>query len=99
MNELAYRAILQQLGVAATAGVSSTAEVPGLADRLVAFRGQLAEWTASGRLGVPLLGLPGVGVLAGACIGCGEPLAEGRTWRCEPCLAAVHVVLGLPRGI
>jgi hypothetical protein len=97
MNEAAYRAILRQLGVVpSTSGASPTAESPGLSDRLVAFRRQLAEWTASGRLAVPLFGLPGVEVRAGACIGCGEPLAEGRTWRCGPCLAAVYVVLGLP---
>ena len=90
MNEVAYQAILRRLGV-----VSPTAEPPELAPRFVAFRRQLADWTASGRLAVPLLGFPGVEARADCCIGCGEPLAEGRTWRCRPCLTAVHAVLGM----
>lgn len=67
----------------------------GLGDRVAAFRQQLDEWTASGRFGAPLLGLPGVEVRAGACISCGEPLTKGQTWRCPLCVRAVEVVLGL----
>jgi hypothetical protein len=95
MNEVAYRAILRQLGVVPSTSELTTAESPGLATRVGAFRRQLGDWTASGRVAVPLFGLPGVEVRPGSCIGCGEPLAEGRTWRCGPCLAAVNVVLGL----
>jgi hypothetical protein len=63
--------------------------------RVAVFRQQLDAWTASSRLAVPLLGLPDVEVRAGACISCGEPLAEGRTWRCALCLRAVELTLGL----
>jgi hypothetical protein len=97
MNEAAYHAILQRLGVepispgpAAPAGPAS----PGVTDRVAAFRRQLVEWTASGRIGAPVLGL-GVAVALGSCVGCGETLAAGRAWRCAACVQAVEVVLGL----
>lgn len=68
---------------------------PELTRRVEAFRVQLAEWTASGRAGAPVFGLPGVAVAIGQCVGCGETLAEGRTWRCAPCVRAVELALGL----
>jgi hypothetical protein len=66
-----------------------------LARRVAAFRQQLSEWTASGRVGAPVFGLPGVAVVLGQCVGCGEPLAEGRAWRCPLCVRAVELTLGL----
>jgi hypothetical protein len=75
-----------------TGEVSLSTEV---ARRSVAFRQQLAEWTASGRVGAPVFGLPGVAVALGQCVGCGETLAEGRTWRCAVCVRAVEQTLGL----
>ena len=68
---------------------------PELARRVAAFRQQLAEWTASGRVGAPTFGLSGVTVALGQCVGCGESLAVGRAWRCAVCLRAVEVALGL----
>jgi hypothetical protein len=62
------------------------------------FREQLEKWTRwtrARRSGVPLLGLPDVGVQAGRCLSCGDPLASGRAYRCAPCVAAVEAVLGL----
>jgi TubC N-terminal docking domain len=64
-------------------------------DRAEAFRQQLNEWTASGRFGAPLLGLPGVEVRTGSCVSCGVTLGEEQTWRCRLCVRAVKVVLGL----
>jgi hypothetical protein len=69
--------------------------VAELSPRVAAFRQQLDEWTASGRLGAPVLALPAVGVALGRCVSCAATLAEGRTWRCALCLRAVEVVLGL----
>ena len=96
MNEVAYHAILRRLGVApASRSFQQAPDHPNLASRLIAFRDQLAAWVVSGRPAVPILGLPGVEMRAGSCISCGEPLSEGQTWRCAPCLAAVQIVLGL----
>jgi hypothetical protein len=64
--------------------------------RVAAFRAQLATWKASRRPGVPLLALPDLPPGATGCVGCGEPLPAGRTWRCVACVAAVEAVLGLP---
>jgi hypothetical protein len=65
--------------------------------RVAAFRAQVAAWTTRGHPGVPLLALPGVSqVQVGQCIGCGDALPAGRTWRCAVCVAAVEAVLGLP---
>jgi hypothetical protein len=69
-----------------------------LARRVGAFRQQLTAWTASGRIGAPVFGLPGVAVLRGQWVGCGAPLPEGRPWRCALCVEAVEAVLGLRPG-
>jgi hypothetical protein len=98
MNEAAYHAILRRLGVepvGAGHAVSSGPAPTALARRTVAFRQQLAEWTASGRIVAPVFSLPGVAVTLGQCVGCGETLAEGRGWRCPVCVRAVELVLGL----
>lgn len=71
---------------------ASAAEV---ASCVAAFRAQLDAWVTSGRLGVPLLGLPGVPITAGQCVGCGDARLDGRPWRCALCLRAVELVLGL----
>jgi hypothetical protein len=68
---------------------------PALASRVAAFSAQLTEWTASGPLGAPVFGLPGVAVALGQCVGCGETLTEGRAWRCAVCVRAVELTLGL----
>src|SRR5262245_19098278 len=100
MNEAAYRAILRRLGVepgGAGEAAPPDSDAAETARRADAFRRQADEWAGSGRHGVPLVGLPGVDVRAGACISCGEALAQGRTWRCAICLRAVQIVLGLGR--
>jgi hypothetical protein len=67
-----------------------------LAARVAAFRDQLDTWTRSRRSGVPILKLPRVMARSGRCLSCGEPLADGRAFRCATCCAAVERVLGLP---
>jgi hypothetical protein len=74
---------------------ADTPEAPADLRRVVAFRRQLDEWTASGRIGAPVFGLPGVPVAEGQCVGCGETLAQGRAWRCPQCVRAVEQTLGL----
>jgi hypothetical protein len=97
VNEAAYHAILRRLGVEpiGTGRPAPPASELELARRTSAFRQQLAEWTASGRLGAPVFSLPGLVVTLGRCVGCGEMLAEGGVWRCPTCLRAVEQVLGL----
>lgn len=65
---------------------------PEVARRSAIFRRQVSEWTASGRLGVPLLTLPDAPTpQLGQCVSCGEPIPEG--WRCGLCLQAVYLAL------
>lgn len=98
MNEAAYHAILRRLGVEplkAGHAVPASPDPAEVARRSLVFRQQLAEWTASGRGGAPVFGLPGVAVALGQCVGCGESLPEGRAWRCAVCVRAVELALGL----
>ncbi len=94
MNEAAYRAILQRLGVKPS--VRETPPSEELARRVAAFRAQIEAWAArSGRIGVPLLVLPGAPEpRLGRCISCGQAIPEG--WRCSVCLQAVYVALETP---
>jgi len=101
MNETAYHEILRRLGVEPAgaeahrgASTPSGPDAAEVARRVVAFRIQFEEWTASGRLGAPVLALPNIGVALGRCVSCAATLAEGRTWRCALCLRAVEVALG-----
>ena len=58
------------------------------------FRQQIDAWTASGRFGFPVLVLPAAPEpKADRCISCGCAIVDG--WRCETCLAAVHIVLAM----
>lgn len=54
----------------------------GVDHRVAAFQRQLGAWARTGAPGVPLLTLPDVAILPGACVGCGAALGAGRTWRC-----------------
>lgn len=66
---------------------------PEVARRSAIFRRQVSEWTASGRLGIPLLTLPDAPEpRLGRCVSCGEPISEER-WRCGLCLAAIDLAL------
>lgn len=98
MNEGAYRAILKRLGVEPPARrAAQSGGDPELARRVAAFRRQLEAWTPSGRPGVPLLTLPDAPTpLLRHCVSCGEPIPED-CWRCELCLRAVELALGLER--
>jgi len=96
VDHAAYLAILRRLGVEPDASPIAGPSDP-LAWRVAAFRRQLGEWLAAGRLGVPLLTMPGVALAESACVGCGEPLSDGRSWRCPDCVEAVRIALGLPR--
>jgi TubC N-terminal docking domain len=62
----------------------------GPAERAVIFRQQLVAWRAEGRPGVPFFALPGIASPPG-CLSCGQP--TDRPYRCETCIAAVHLVL------
>jgi hypothetical protein len=65
--------------------------------RVAAFRDQLRTWQSNGQSSAPVLRLPDLpAVTRGHCVGCGEALADGRTWRCAACVAALETVLGLP---
>jgi hypothetical protein len=79
---------------------------PGVSSRVAAFRQQLAEWTASGRLGVPLLALPRVPVQAAV-----SPVARlstdpGGAWRvyapsklCLGCLRSTSPLRAHPKMV
>lgn len=69
--------------------------VSEIARRADAFREQLKRWTASKRVGVPILALSDVEPGDGdrRCISCGERLSPGRSWRCDVCVVAVNRVL------
>lgn len=103
MNEAAYHAILRRLGIEPSPSPSvpsgpREADRPPLADRVTAFRQQLAEWVSSGRLGVPVLTLPGVEAVRSpdvwGCLSCAAPIPTDRL-RCDPCRQAVELALGL----
>ncbi len=67
-----------------------------LASRVAAFRRQMKEWASSGRLGVPVIVVPGAPEPQfGHCISCGREVPEDR-WRCSLCREAVERALGLP---
>jgi hypothetical protein len=61
--------------------------------RAALFRGQVDEWAANGRVGVPVLALPGHGADSnGACKSCGAP--SPRWIWCDICAAATRMALG-----
>ncbi len=67
---------------------------PYLVPRVAAFRRQIEDWATSGRVGVPVLVLPGAPEpRLGRCISCGQEIPEG--WRCFVCLQAVYLALGI----
>ena len=71
-------------------------EAAARAHRVAAFRAQLADWAAAGRIGAPLLTLPDAPApQLGHCVSCGAPITDGP-WRCATCLAALDLTLGLP---
>lgn len=62
--------------------------------RALAFKRQADAWAASGRGAVPVLVLPEAPApKLGHCVSCGCTIAGG--WRCDLCLAAVHIALGI----
>lgn len=58
--------------------------------RVMAFGAQRDGWRG---VGVPVFVLPGVTPKPGACLSCGEPLAEGRRWRCALCVVSIQAVI------
>jgi hypothetical protein len=85
-----------------------TGPSPEVETRLTAFREQYEAWRSAARAVTPdQVGLPGgphralptfvmpglESVQPGACLSCGEPLPPDRTFRCTPCLDAIHLAL------
>jgi hypothetical protein len=56
-----------------------------------AFAAQLAG--LGPRDPIPILALPHEHDGPGLCISCGDALGLGQTWRCQPCLDVVRLVL------
>jgi hypothetical protein len=69
-------------------------EILEVLHRTALFREQLQEWTASGRIGMLVLALPGHGADTHlACKSCGTPIGGRETW-CDICAAAGRMALG-----
>lgn len=70
---------------------------PEVTRRAKLFGKQIDAWIAADRIAVPLLLLPDAPEpTRGHCVSCGSTIEEG--WRCEACLAAISVALGMTEG-